>query len=58
MREVIVYLQESNVCKNKWDFALTVNGSAAQNCNKDLTETQKTAEVHGQANKQVLFLVL
>lgn len=55
MREVIVCLQKSSVCKNKWDFALTENGSAAQNCNKDLTELRKTTEVHGQANRQVLF---
>lgn len=44
MRGVIVYLQQSNVCKNKWDFALTENGSAAQKCNKDLTELQKSIQ--------------
>lgn len=39
-----MYLQQSNVCKNKWDFALTENGSAAQKCNKDLTELQKSIQ--------------
>lgn len=38
MRGVIAYLQKSDVCKNKWDFALTENGSVAQKCNKDLME--------------------
>lgn len=55
MRGVIVYHQKSNVCKNKWDFALTENGSAAQKCRKDPTEPQKTTEIHGPENKQVFL---